>query len=174
MSARQMPWRPVPKAKKEVPLQHALCKHIEGKGGCADQLTNKFVRGVPDLLIKLREHDSMLIEAKRNLYTTITTHIPLGLTVLQFNVLKKWNDAGMRCGVLSFKLSQVRGALPDTFALLSFDRVSAIREPYTKRNSGEESYRYRVPVAWYRTYDDFDAIYAALEVYAKYQRDSIG
>jgi hypothetical protein len=174
-------WRPTVRTKKEVPLQNELCKAIGLFGGKAQTLNNRFIHGVPDLLIKLLGYPGMLIECKRNLYThtTRTTPVIVPLEELQFTTLKEWHSAGMPCGLLSFllpdKAKLVRGKpkLPAKFVLLSFYEVSALREPHVT-SRGRETFRYRVDWDKYTPYESMTNICRALQGFAEHYKDVAG
>lgn len=90
---------------KEVDHQDFVIKTVREAGGAANKLSNRFLSGIPDLLIKLPYHPAMLLEAKLAKFaatTSVLHQFKLDVTPLQFKTLKDYSDAGMCCGVLSF------------------------------------------------------------------------
>jgi hypothetical protein len=88
----------------ETELQSITVKSIKAAGGCAHKLSNRFLTGVADLLVKLPEMPTALLEVKFNRYAVPLriVHTAVEITVPQFRFLRDFHLAGMPTGVLSF------------------------------------------------------------------------
>lgn len=91
----------------ETECQQLLIDAVEGVGGHGIKFNNRFVIGIPDLLIKLPSHQPMILEAKLHKFSAKTLsaghHIAdIGATKLQKDQLRDWAYAGMLTGVVSF------------------------------------------------------------------------
>lgn len=90
---------------KETDYQKFVLDIVREAGGAGHKLSNRFLVGVSDLLIKLPGRNAALIEVKLAKFAPSTSpdhEFDLGVTVLQREFLKKYHEAGMRVGVLSF------------------------------------------------------------------------
>lgn len=91
----------------ETEAQSLLIAAVEEVGGRGIKFNNRFVIGIPDLLIKLPSHQPMILEAKLHKFSAKTLaaghHIAdIGATKLQRDQLRDWAYAGMLTGVVSF------------------------------------------------------------------------
>lgn len=87
----------------EVGLQTALIKAFRSGGGAAHKLSNRFLVGVSDLLVKMPGNPAWLLEVKRNKRPIRQTSIPdAGVTPIQDKFMRDFRDAGMITGVVSF------------------------------------------------------------------------
>lgn len=88
---------------KETDLQSLTIKAVRLYGGAAHKLSNRFLVGVSDLLVKLPKLPAALLEVKYDERADMpVAGIVPDVTVLQYKFLKEYHDAGMRCGVMSF------------------------------------------------------------------------
>lgn len=104
---------------RETELQKLTIDVVRERGGAGHKLSSQFAIGVCDLLIKLRNtnepilphnffdrpglHPAMLLEVKAHMGVWDNGQtFTLDVTVPQRTFLRKFNDAGMRTGVLSF------------------------------------------------------------------------
>ncbi len=94
---------------KETELQHDVIRAVKEVDGAAHKLSNRFLIGVSDLLVKIPSHDAMLIEVKKDAYPKKSDAVTLDVTPKQLAFLNDYASAGMRCGVLSFLVSMERG-----------------------------------------------------------------
>lgn len=91
----------------ETDCQKLLVAAVEEVGGRGILFNNRFVIGIPDLLIKLPSHQPMILEAKLHKFSakTLSAGHPIadiGATKLQKDQLRDWTYAGMLTGVVSF------------------------------------------------------------------------
>lgn len=89
---------------KETDLQSLTIKAVRLHGGAAHKLSNRFLVGVSDLLVKLPLLPAALLEVKYDERAKFDPAAPItpGVTPLQHKFLKDYHAAGMACGVLSF------------------------------------------------------------------------
>lgn len=92
---------------KEVQAQSLVIDAVRAFDGAAHKLSNRFMIGVPDLLIALSAHPPMLMEVKLEQraagFAERTNHpVMPGVTVPQHSFLTQYAKAGMLCGVMSF------------------------------------------------------------------------
>ncbi len=95
----------------ELDCQQLLIDAVKEQGGCAIKFNNRFVIGIPDLLLKPQGLEPMILEAKLYKFSRKTLdmgHIihEMGVTKLQRDQLRDWNYAGMLTGVASFVMEQ--------------------------------------------------------------------
>lgn len=89
---------------REVDLQSLIIKAVQENGGASHKLSNRFLVGVVDLLIKLPNIPAMVMEVKiTDFRPGISSNhkIRLDVTHLQQNFLKQYHKAGMIAGVIS-------------------------------------------------------------------------
>lgn len=94
---------------KETELQLDTIKAVIAAGGTAHKLSNRFLIGVSDLLVKLPANPAMLIEVKKNPFPVKSHIVDLEVTPKQLQFLVSYAKVGMRCGVLSFLFTKERG-----------------------------------------------------------------
>lgn len=93
---------------KEVDAQKLVIDAVKSAGGHGHKLSNRFLVGVVDLLIKLPGQPAMLAEVKlekRSSFkgqTSDSVYFTPDVTALQWKFLKDYHDAGMTCGLISF------------------------------------------------------------------------
>lgn len=87
---------------KETDLQKLVCDVISDRGGFARKLSNRFLVGVADLLIKLPEFPANVLEVKQTRWGPKLDKIELAVTKLQQEYLIDARSAGMNSGVISF------------------------------------------------------------------------
>lgn len=92
---------------KETDLQLRVVKTVRAHGGMAHKMAHKFLGGVPDTLVKLRECPAGVIEVKLNKLARSTivggSHsFVLDVTAQQWAYLNQYHKAGMVTGVFSF------------------------------------------------------------------------
>lgn len=88
----------------ELQMQKETVDAVRTVGGFAHKMSNRFLIGVADLLIKLpqTEHPAMVLEVKINKLPLKTKTITLNVSPLQERYLCDAAAAGMPAGVLSF------------------------------------------------------------------------
>lgn len=109
----------------ETSLQKDVIDAMREAGGAATKLSNRFLIGVSDLLIKLPSYDAMLVEVKKNQYpvvATVDSCVHMDVTQKQMQFLREYWSAGMTCGVLSFLYDRYKGKRMMHGAYLSLDR----------------------------------------------------
>lgn len=155
----------------EIKLQKDVCDAITAAGNAAHQLNNRFIKGLPDLLIKLFEYEAMLLECKLNRFDRPQGLIDVDLKPLQYRTLRHWHDRGMCTGVLSFVHTSGRAGDGGgkRFRLFTFAALTRAREFYTKR-SGEEAARFRTGLEGYASYKSMDDVCAAITLFAEAHR----
>lgn len=90
---------------REVQYQSLVLQAVRDAGGAGHKLSNRFLIGVCDLLIKMPNWAPMLVEVKLAKFAKSTGddhEFDVGVTVPQHEFLKKYRNAGMETGVLSF------------------------------------------------------------------------
>ena len=101
----------------ETECQQLCIDAVEEIGGCGVKFNNRFIIGVPDLLLQIPGHGAMILEAKLHRFSVKTLaagHLieDVGCTAKQIMYLRDWGHAGMLTGVVSFVTEQgadVRG-----------------------------------------------------------------
>jgi hypothetical protein len=88
----------------ETDLQSAVVKSVITAGGSAHKLSNRFITGVADLLIKIPEFEAFCLEVKFGRYTPPlrVKDVSVPLKTPQWRFLRNYWRAGMPTGVLSF------------------------------------------------------------------------
>lgn len=87
--------------KNELTLQKALIKAVEQLGGAGEKISNRFARGVMDLLLHVPQQGTFLVEVKyRDLPSMDSTRMSVELTPLQSLKLKYFQSAGAQAGLL--------------------------------------------------------------------------
>jgi DNA-binding sugar fermentation-stimulating protein len=134
---------------KETQLQHDVIKAVREIGGAANKLSNRFLVGVSDLLVKISNEDAMLIEVKKNVYSAeFRDAVTLDVTTKQLAFLNEYARAGMRCGVLSFLVKMKRGKRVMSAAMFDVMSKAWFRDKkmtvgtgnYTLLRKGDEYY----------------------------------
>jgi hypothetical protein len=87
---------------KEIALQKLVVDAVKANGGMAHKLSNRFLVGVADLLVKMPNGPATLLEVKQREWGPQLNRFILDVTVPQQRFLKNYADAGMTCGVMSF------------------------------------------------------------------------
>lgn len=95
----------------ELDCQKLLVDAVEEVGGCGVLFNNRFIVGVPDLLLQIPGHGAMILEAKLFKFSAKTLaagHLieNVGATAKQKMYLRDWGHAGMLTGVVSFVMEQ--------------------------------------------------------------------
>ncbi len=95
----------------ETEAQQLVIDAAEEVGGRGVKFNNRFIVGVPDLLIQLPGHRAMILEAKLFKFSAKTLAAShriedIGATAKQKMYLRDWNYAGMLTGVVSFVMEQ--------------------------------------------------------------------
>lgn len=117
---------------KETDYQKFVLDIVRDAGGAGHKLSNRFLVGVSDLLIKLPDREAALIEVKLVKFAPRTKQdhrFDLGVTVLQREFLKKYNKAGMKTGVLSFVEHGRQKLWAEVFGLDSFNEAGYLVQP---------------------------------------------
>lgn len=117
---------------KETDYQKFVLDIVREAAGAGHKLSNRFLVGVSDLLIKLPGREAALIEVKLAKFHPATKpdhEFDLGVTVLQREFLKKYHEAGMRAGVLSFVEHGRQQLWAGLFRLDTFNRAGYLMQP---------------------------------------------
>jgi len=86
-------------AQSELKYQKQLVDVAKSNGGYGLKMNNRFVGGIPDLLLKVKEwHFTYFIEIKHEDFKRVPNTVKLKLTPLQRIEIKKMQDAGMFAG----------------------------------------------------------------------------
>ena len=85
----------------ELDAQRLICKSAVSGGGFAFKMSNRFLVGVPDLLVKIPQYPTMLIEVKLD-KSKVKDPIDVEVTPTQGGYLRRARAAGMVTGVASF------------------------------------------------------------------------
>lgn len=91
----------------EVDMQALVVKAVIASGGRAMKMSQEYVKGVADLLIKLPNVPALFLEAKRKDLSQKSLDdssfkFELEATKLQKDFLRDWRKAGCYVGILSF------------------------------------------------------------------------
>src|SRR5580692_714296 len=86
----------------ELDAQRLVVQAAKSVGGYGFKLSNKFLIGIPDLLVQLPRQSTGLWEVKINDKPRVVEEVSLKLTPLQDKVLADFSAAGGFCGVISF------------------------------------------------------------------------
>lgn len=111
---------------KETDCQKLVIDVVRERGGAGHKLSNRFLVGVADLLVKLPGYRAALIEVKLECLgrtTKVDHEFTLAVTPLQIKFLASYAAAGMACGVMSFIEVGGRGKLGLRVAMFSLDNV---------------------------------------------------
>lgn len=90
---------------RELDCQSLIIDAVRAQGGAAHKLSNRFLVGVSDLLVKLPKYPAALFEvklAKFSMKISDGHDFMPDLTKLQEDFLLGYARAGMACGLLSF------------------------------------------------------------------------
>lgn len=87
-------------AMREVDAQLEMAKAVREAGGEGTKLSNRFLIGVADLLLKLPDQPPALIEAKMADVVRVN-YVYVEPTTIQLRWLNDWKRAGMMTGVMS-------------------------------------------------------------------------
>lgn len=86
----------------ELRLQSLVVRAVNSHGGFAFKLSNRFLVGVPDLLIHLPNTGTGIWEVKSCEMGKLREQFTLKVTPLQDKFLRVMSKAGGTCGVISF------------------------------------------------------------------------
>lgn len=87
----------------ELKLQGDFADVVNEHGGFAFKLNNRYIIGIPDLLVKMPGFPAALLEAKQDALPVKLPSVTVALTVQQHRSLKAGFAAGMTAnGVISF------------------------------------------------------------------------
>lgn len=85
----------------ELNLQKKAIKAVQKVGGNGMKMSHRFLVGIPDLLMKLPDCQTCILEAKQKEFTSMQPWT-LPVTPQQLRQLRDWAAAGTPSGVLSF------------------------------------------------------------------------
>lgn len=86
---------------KELDYQKLIIDVVRTHGGAAFKLSNRFLVGVSDLLVKLPALPPALLEVKLDAIPVKSNLIGLSVTVPQKRFLAAFGQAGMHTGIVS-------------------------------------------------------------------------
>lgn len=113
----------------ETALQKDVIDAVREAGGEASKLSNRFLIGVSDLLVKFPDLPAMLVEVKKDVYPVATDRVKIDLTPKQLQFLRGFDRAGMTCGVLSFLYDRRKGKRLMHGAVFGVEQVGSV--PFT-------------------------------------------
>lgn len=87
---------------RELPLQSDVVKVVKANSGFARKLSHRFLIGVSDLIVKLPDYQTALLEVKAGSEPLRSKVARLDVTVQQARFLQEAANAGVLCGVMSF------------------------------------------------------------------------
>jgi hypothetical protein len=110
----------------ETEAQQLLIEAVQEGGGRGLKFNNRFVIGIPDLLIKMQGVEPMILEAKLHKFARSTLDAGyliknVGCTKLQRDQLRDWGFAGILTGVVSFVMEQEGDVRSLRMALYSYN-----------------------------------------------------
>lgn len=113
---------------KETECQQLLIDAVQEVEGCGLKFNNRFVVGIPDLLLKMPGHVPMIIEAKLHKFSAKTIERgyvieDIGCTKRQKDELRDWHRAGMLTGVASFVMETDGDVRSLRLALYDYDHM---------------------------------------------------
>lgn len=95
----------------ELEMQKLVVDDTCDNGGFAQKLSNQFIRGIADLLVKRPAYPAGVLEVKqRTKPKSMDLVFELDVTFLQKKHLRECWDAGMPAGVISFLETPRKGA----------------------------------------------------------------
>jgi len=108
----------------ELKLQKWIMDRVKENGGQAIKMSNKFIAGVPDLLIKMPGYPAIISEVKVGKYLKSVDTWYWEPTKLQLDFLRDWRSAGMvTCIMVGF------GADLTDFKLIWVNNIEYVRIP---------------------------------------------
>lgn len=78
----------------ELWFQRQLIEAAKALGGYGQKLSNRFISGVPDLLLQVPKNRTILAEVKQKLITDSTRLVTVNLTKLQYDKLHRHQKSG--------------------------------------------------------------------------------
>lgn len=85
----------------ELAYQRLIIKAVVEHGGAGWKQNNRFLVGVPDLLLQVRGHGTSVCEVKKTTYPyDLSCGVKFKLSKLQHDTLKNWENAGGIGGVI--------------------------------------------------------------------------
>jgi hypothetical protein len=111
---------------KELEFQTLVRKAVEREGGFGLKMSNRFLVGVPDLLVHLPGAPTMVLEAKFSKVASTVRPYRLELSPRQSLTLRQMAGAGMVAGVVS---------------LIRTDKLYGFRAMHIREFEGEASIR---------------------------------
>jgi len=86
----------------ELDLQRLVVQSVKMNGGTGWKMSNKFLVGIPDLILCLPGQGIGVWEVKQTMMPKTVEHVILKPTALQEKVLNDVTEAGGFCGIISF------------------------------------------------------------------------
>lgn len=112
---------------KETEMQQLIVDAVNDDGGKAYKMSNRFMIGVSDLIIKMPGYQAGFMEIKRNDVAASTLKrgisVKLDLSALQIRFLEDFQKAGMPAGVGAFLQISGEGLRTLRFATMTFDQA---------------------------------------------------
>ena len=145
--------------REELDYQADVVDIVSTQGGFGHKMSNKFIIGVADLLLKPYGCNTCVLEVKRAVREAQSQQrlFDLDLSVLQRNWLRRAHRGGMKAGVLSFVVSLNQ----EWYRLFT---MGELEECATHRidKAGAERMEYRVDATKYRKFNDLTTIYQSI------------
>jgi hypothetical protein len=99
-------------AQTELKYQKELVNATRAAGGYGIKMNNRFLAGVPDLLLKLPQWAcTYYVEVKHEDFKCVPTNLRIKLTELQRLEIKKMQAAGMQAGWAVFVTEKGKGPI---------------------------------------------------------------
>lgn len=114
---------------KEIDVQSLIIDSVKAHHGTGHKLSNRFLIGVSDLLIKQSHGPAALIEVKLQKIGSTTKpdfEFKLDVTIPQREFLQRYFDVGMWAGVFSFVERGGRGVRGLSMALFRLDAIKRL------------------------------------------------
>lgn len=110
----------------ETEMQQMIVDAVQEDGGFSRKLSNRFMVGVVDLIVKMPGHPAAVLEAKRHDYgTRDPSEWQLEVTGPQKRFLRDAHRAGMLSGVVSFVQQRNKGVKSLRMAIYTFTEAEA-------------------------------------------------
>lgn len=120
---------------KETDVQLDVVHAVQEAGGAATKLSNRFLVGVVDLLVKLPDRPAMLVEVKKYGVPARSDTVSLDVTLKQWQFLYDYRRAGMAAGVLAVLIGRKHERYGQVIPVTSGIRPTQSLLPMTTRMS---------------------------------------
>jgi hypothetical protein len=144
--------------KEELEYQADVVDIVSTQGGFGHKMSNKFIIGVADLLLKPYGCNAAVIEVKRDVRPSRGQGLwVLDVTVAQRNYLRRAARGGMKAGVLSFIIVDQE----ERYRLFPMSELEALASHRLDKD-GAERIEYRVSSSWYTPFTGLEPVYQSI------------